>query len=84
MQTITNQLPATSSAHNFTSRPPLEHVTKPILTTEEAAHYCNRRPQTLRAWHCLQPVGVPRAKNLNGRLAWKTNDIRAWLNGEVV
>jgi len=85
MKAATNQsyaLPATSAAHIPHSWPPLEQQTKPILTTEEAAYYTNRRPQTLRAWHCLQPAGVPRALNLNGRLAWKTNDIRAWLNGE--
>lgn len=79
MQTVTNQIPAISPAQY----PPLEAVTKPVLTTAEAAHFCNRRPQTLRAWHCLQPVGVPRAVNLNGRLAWRTADIRAWLNGEA-
>lgn len=82
MNTATLQLPATSAAHNLPTFPPLEQQTKPTLTTAEAAFYCNRRPQTLRAWHCLQPVGVPRALNLNGRLAWRTNDIRSWLNGE--
>lgn len=79
----TNQIPATTAAHNLPTFPPLEQQTKPILTTEEAAHYLNRRPQTLRAWVCKQPAGVPRARNLNGRLAWRTADIRAWLNGEA-
>jgi hypothetical protein len=34
--------------------PSLEEVTRPNLKTEEAAHYLNRRPQTLRAWACLE------------------------------
>lgn len=80
--TTLQSLPASSAAHSLAVFAPLEQQTKPTLTTEEAAYYCNRRPQTLRAWNCLQPVGVPRAKNLNGRLAWRTNDIRSWLNGE--
>ena len=37
MQTLTNQ---------FT---PLEQVTRPTVPTADAAHYLNRRPQTLRA-----------------------------------
>ena len=32
--------------------PPLELQTKPLLTTEEAAYYMNRKVQTLRIWAC--------------------------------
>lgn len=76
--------PATSAAHNFPSRPLLEQITKPNLTTEEAAFYCDRAEQTMRFWACKQPAGVPRARNLNGRLAWPVAQIRAWLNGDAI
>lgn len=77
MQTPTLQQPATSAASIF---PPLEHVTRPSLTTEEAAHYLNRRPQTLRAWACLEN-GALRPVRISGRLAWPVAAIRALLNG---
>ena len=76
-QTVTNQSPATSAAHF----PPLEQVTRPTLTTDEAAHYLNRKPQTLRSWASAEPVGVPRPIRINGRLAWPVAAIRALLNG---
>lgn len=54
--------------------PPIQMVTKPILSTAEAAFYLNRQPQTLRLWACY---GGPIAPlNIGGRLAWKTQDIR--------
>lgn len=59
--------------------PPLEAITKPTLTTEEAAHYLNRRPQTLRCWASEEPQGVPRPLRVGGRLAWRVADIRALL-----
>ena len=58
---------------------PLEHVTRPTLTTEEAAFYLNRKPQTLRSWASAEPVGVPRPLRVYGRLAWSVADIRALL-----
>lgn len=82
MQTATNQsasLPASSACHNFT---PLEQVTRPTVPTADAAFYLNRRPQTLRAWACLEN-GALRPIRISGRLAWRVADIRALLNGEV-
>ena len=73
---------ATNAAHNLPVFPPLEQITRPVLTTGEAAHYLNRRPQTLRAWACLEN-GALRPVRINGRLAWKVSDIRALLNGEA-
>jgi len=51
-----------------------------ILSTNDAAVQLNRRPQTLRKWHCLgngpiQPVVI------NGRLAWRLDDILLLVNG---
>lgn len=54
--------------------PPLEQITKPNLTTAEAAYYLNRRPQTLRVYaltgHPIRPV------KFNGRLAWPVAEIK--------
>ena len=55
---------------------PLETVTRPNLTTVEVAHYLNRRPQTLRAWACLEN-GPIRPRRIGGRLAWSTAEIKA-------
>lgn len=63
--------------------PPLEQITKPNLTTEEAAFYCDRAKQTMRMWACKQPAGVPRPRRINGRLGWPVAAIRAFLNGEA-
>jgi hypothetical protein len=70
MQTVSNQ--------NHEIFPPLEEVTAPIVTTEQAAYYLNRRPQTLRAWACLE-CGAIRPLRISGRLAWRVADIRALL-----
>lgn len=55
--------------------PPLEQVTRSHVPTGQAAHYLCRRPQTLREWACLE-AGPLRPHRVNGRLAWKVDDIR--------
>ena len=55
--------------------PPLELVNKPNVDTAHAAYLLNRQPQTLRAWACLEN-GPLRPIRINGRLAWKTDDLR--------
>jgi len=67
-----SQLVTGPSQRNF---PRLESVNVPALTTAAAAHYLNRKPQTLRVWAChgngpIKPVRV------YGRLAWPVNEIR--------
>ena len=82
MQNVTVQsLPATSAAQSLQTFPSLEQITKPNLTTEEAAFYCDRAEQTMRMWACKQPAGMPRPIRINGRLAWPIAAIRALLNG---
>lgn len=58
--------------------PALERVTRPNLTTAEAAFYLNRAPQTLRAWACLEnfPAGL-RCRRIGGLLAWPTVEVKA-------
>ncbi len=60
--------------------PPLDEVTSPTVRTNAAAYYLNRKPQTLRQWACLEN-GAIRPIRINGRLAWKTADIRNLLAG---
>ena len=55
--------------------PPLESVTRPTAETAAAAFYLNRRPQTLRAWACLEN-GPLRPVRINGRLAWPISEIK--------
>ncbi len=60
--------------------PPLTTVTRTHVDTAAAAYYLNRRPQTLRGWHChgAYPEGL-RPLALNGRLAWPTAGLRTLL-----
>jgi len=55
--------------------PPLELVNRPTVPTEQAAHYLNRKPQTCRAWACLEN-GPIRPLRISGRLAWPVSELR--------
>lgn len=61
---------------------PLNEVTRPNLKTEEAAFYLNRRPQTLRAWACLEN-GPIRPRRIGGLLAWSTSEVKALAGVQV-
>ncbi len=84
METATVQPPAplaTSAAHwPDQPFPPLDREARPTITTEAAAFYLNRKPQTLRAWACLEN-GPVRPVRVCGRLAWPVAAIRALLEG---
>ncbi len=69
----------TATVPNFT---PLALETRSAIPTDAAAHHINRRPQTLRAWACLEN-GPIRPVRINGRLAWRVSDLKALLNGEA-
>lgn len=58
--------------------PPLENITRTHLTTEEASFYLNRKPQTLRAWACLEN-GPLRPIRVLSRLHWPIDEIRSLL-----
>jgi hypothetical protein len=53
-----------------------------VLPTHEAAPFINRKPQTLRKWACLEN-GPIRPMRINGRLAWRVEDLRALLSGDA-
>jgi len=57
---------------------PLDREARPSVHTAAAAHYLNRRPQTLRGWACHDD-GPIRPRRVNGRLAWATADLRELL-----
>lgn len=58
--------------------PPLESVSRPAVDTAAAAHYLNRRPQTLRGWASADD-GPLRPVRVHGRLAWSVSEIRKLL-----
>lgn len=83
MEAATNQTPALPEAlasHNQ-QFPPLESLTRPTVPTEQAAYYLDRKPQTMRAWACLDN-GAIRPLRINGRLAWPVKEIKKVLGVE--
>lgn len=70
----------TDANQSFT---PLALETRPAIPTEAAAYYLNRRPQTLRAWACLEN-GPIRPIRINGRLAWSVAEIKSLLRGDAI
>lgn len=61
---------------------PLELEARSHVPTEQAAHYLNRRAQTLRAWSCNED-GPLRPAKINGRLAWPVAELRRLLGVEA-
>ncbi len=68
----------TKAAKPAPTYPPLESVTRPGVSTEQAAFYFDRQPQTLRKWACLDN-GPIRPRRVNGRLLWSVAEIRQLL-----
>lgn len=69
METATNQsiLEKTHATHNL-DFPSIEQITRSHIPTDQAAYYCNRRPQTMRHWACFEN-GLIKPIRINGRLA---------------
>lgn len=72
MQTAANQ--------TFT---PLEQEARSHVETACAAFHLMRRPQTMRAYACLEN-GPIRPIRINGRLAWPVAEIKQLLSGGAV
>ena len=62
--------------------PPLELESRPTVDTAAAAHFLNRKPQTLRGWACMEN-GPLRPIRINGRLAWNVAELRRVLGVAV-
>lgn len=73
--TVQHSAEARRAASDPVQFPPLESVTRPTVETASAAHYLNRRPQTLRGWACLEN-GPLRPVRIHGRLAWPVSELR--------
>ena len=77
MQTATNHSATARRAESQSQQfPPLEQVNRPTVPTEQAAHYLNRRPQTLRTWAMNSGTGPVPCIRINGRLAWPVSELR--------
>jgi len=63
--------------------PPLEHITRPTVPTEQAGYYLDRRPQTMRMWAMKDGTGPIRPLRINGRLAWPVAELRRVLGVTV-
>jgi len=72
--------PLKRGALNTNQFPSLESVTRPTVSTNDAAYYLNRQPQTLRTWHSLG-TGPIRPIRVFGKLAWPVSQIRALVGG---
>jgi hypothetical protein len=88
METVTarneHHAGATASAYRRVQAeqfPPLDSETRETLPTDCAAFHLLRRPQTLRGWACLEN-GPIRPVRINGRLGWRTSDIRRLLGAQ--
>ena len=78
MQQVVSPNPDVFHRLAITVFPPLHEESRPAIETAAAAHYLNRRPQTLRGWAChedgpLSPIRI------NTRLAWPVADIKRLL-----
>ena len=74
MQTAIHSADTRRAAHEA-KFPPLELENRPAVDTAAAAHYLNRKPQTLRGWACMEN-GPLRPIRINGRLAWNVSELR--------
>lgn len=85
METATVQqstaIPATSAAPQ--TYPPLDQETRSHIPTAPAAFYLLRKPQTMRAYACLENGPILPVR-INGRLAWPVADIKRLLNGGAI
>ena len=83
MQTATEHSANTRRAATEPQQfPPLELVNRPTVDTAAAAHFLNRKPQTLRGWACMEN-GPLRPIRINGRLAWNVAELRRVLGVAV-
>jgi len=79
---IDNLQQAVSAAVSQTREiyPSIYTETRSHVDTACAAFHLMRKPQTLRAYACLE-TGNIRPTRINGRLAWAVADIKRLLNG---
>ena len=83
MQTLFTPEARQQAAQRFA---PLAQEQRTHVDTAAAAHYLNRRPQTLRGWHChgAFPTDGLRPLVINSRLAWNVAAIKSVMGGGVI
>lgn len=74
----TSSLRARSHAGS-NSFPPITLENRPVVSTEQAAFYLGRQPQTLRGWAMRDGKGPIRPLRINGRLAWPVDALKLLL-----
>lgn len=62
-------------ANSIFEYPPIEAVATPNVTTDQAAFYLNRRPQTLRKWAAYENGPILPVR-INGYLAWPVSKLK--------
>lgn len=75
MQAVTHHSAAVRLTTTGPAFVPLDIETRAAVDTATAAFHLNRRPQTLRAWACLEN-GPLRPVRVHGRLAWPVAELR--------
>jgi len=85
MQTATHQSVDTRQAVTAPTFTPLALETRPAVDTAAAAYHLNRRPQTMRGWHCHGDYPIPELRpiTVNGRLLWPVAGIKKVLGVSV-
>ena len=82
IEQLLQDIKTASTAKQLQDFIPLDQESRSHVETACAAHHVNRKPQTMRAWVCLEN-GPIRLIHINGRLAWSVADLRRLLNGGV-
>lgn len=77
---VVTDSPDITAPNQAAAHPALDKETRTHVGTACAAHWLNRKPQTLRSWACFED-GPLRPVRINGRLAWAVADIRRVLAG---
>lgn len=78
METATHSATVREGATTGPAFVALTDETRSAVDTACAAFHLSRQPQTLRGWACRED-GPLRPIRVNGRLAWKTEDLRRLL-----
>lgn len=76
MQTAPRHNTETGEAATGPAFVSLDRETRTAVDTATAAYHLSRQPQTLRGWAMRDGTGPLRPLRINGRLAWKTDDLR--------
>lgn len=80
IQQLQQAVKTATATKQFQNFPPIETETRSHVDTACAAFHLTRKPQTMRAWACLEN-GPIRPRRINGRLSWSVADIKRVLNG---